>query len=169
MLQRTPSSTRTSPPFPSTTLFRSRPQHENVDTLIGGPGMAKWNAGAVRPGLRPRPCPRFQQGNNIVGDGLINVGARGGGFAVLREFPSHVPFPFQIKPKACAPSASALRRAGPGNGAWRAGREGGGSPALHKPQGAEAGGHPRDHQGRAFAPETARPLRTGADTGPENP
>src|SRR3546814_9936218 len=90
--------------------------------LIGGPAMAKWNAGAVRPLRRPRPCPRFQQGNNIVGDGLINVGARGGGFAVLREFPSHVPFPFQMKPKACAPSASAVRRAGPGNGAWRAGR-----------------------------------------------
>src|SRR3546814_17243189 len=108
--------------------------------LIGGPAMAKWNAGAVRPLRRPRPCPRFQQGNNIVGDGLITVGARGGGFAVLREFPSHVPFPFQIKPKACAPSASALRRAGPGNGACRAGREGGGSPARHRPQGAEAGG-----------------------------
>src|SRR3546814_19879267 len=48
-----------------------RPQHENVDTLIGGPAMAKWNAGAVRPWRRPRPCPRLQQGKHIVGAVLL--------------------------------------------------------------------------------------------------
>src|SRR3546814_2520325 len=44
----------------------------------------------------------------------------------------HLLFPFQMKPKAFAPSASAEWRAGSGNVAMRAGDGGGGSPALHK-------------------------------------
>src|SRR3546814_12974575 len=41
----------------------------------------------------------------------------------------HLLFPFQMKPKAFAPSASAEWRAGSGNVAMRAGDGGGGSPA----------------------------------------
>src|SRR3546814_4293568 len=51
----------------------------------------------------------------------------------------HLLFPFQMKPKAFAPSASAEWRAGSGNVAMRAGDGGGGSPALHKPKARKRG------------------------------
>ena len=58
----------------------------------------------------------------------------------------------------------------PGRGMahWRADRGGGGSPVLHK-RSAEGRGHPRDHQAREPATETAWPLRQGAGTGPGIP
>jgi hypothetical protein len=148
---------------------RCGPKQEDIDSPVGSPFVPHGKGRRPRsPRWRPRAGARLQQGDNAGCDLLVNIDPVG--LCAAGCVPCHV---LVSLPKDEAEGAGVIgfcllaKRVGE----WRNGgadRGGGGSPALHK-RSAEGRGHPRDHQARPLAAETAWPLRQGAGTGPGIP